>query len=225
MKIASDDQPRPLSTCWLYWIAVPTGDQAGVIASLGLTRPVPVTFAEAEAVIDEDGHGEAEDNPDGMARVYVTPRIEGWTLVIGPWCDPCHSDRSDEVLRLCVDLSSRYGVAQAYYFGTQNDGSAWLIAEHGVVVRRYCETGEVDDGLLTLGKPLVQEQAERERMGLPSAWDESTRNDDAEEEWKWRAFDMAPEIASALGISPLALTASMRVRGVGVLAETPLPMH
>ncbi|MGW1427879.1 hypothetical protein ACWD6K_04570 [Streptomyces sp. NPDC002431] len=225
VKIVRDDHPRPLSTCWLFWIAVPTGDQGGVMASLGLTRPVPVTFAEAEAVIDEDGHGGAEENPDGMARVYVSPEIDGWTLVIGPWCDPCDSDRSDEVLRLCVDLSSRYGVAQAYYFGIQGDGSAWLIAEDGVVVRRYCETGEVDDGLFTLGQPLVQEQAERERMGLPAACAESARNDDAEEEWKWRAFDMAPEIASALGVSPLALTAAMRVRGVGVLAETPVPAH
>ncbi|MET8827298.1 hypothetical protein ABZX40_15080 [Streptomyces sp. NPDC004610] len=92
------------------------------------------------------------------------------------------------------------------------------------MVRRYCETGEVEDGLLTLGQPLVQEQAERERIGLPPAWNDSERHDEAEEEWKWRAFDMAPEIASALGISPLALTAAMRVRGVGVLAETPVPV-
>ncbi|MCX5417845.1 hypothetical protein [Streptomyces sp. NBC_00059] len=191
------------------------------MASLGLVRPVPVTFAEAEAVIDEDGHGEAEDNPDGLARVYVSPEMEGWTLVIGPWCDPCSTDRSDEVLRLCADLSTRYGAAQAYYFGAQGDGSAWLVAEHGVVVRRYCETGEIDDGLFTLGQPLAQEQAERQRMGLPPTWNESERNDEAEEEWKWRAFDMAPETATALGISPLALTASMRVNGVGVLAETP----
>ena len=225
MRSAEDDRPRPLSTCWLYWIAVPTGDQAGVMASLGLARPVPVTFAEAQAVIDEDGHGEAEDNPDGLARVYVSPEIEGWTLVIGPWCDPCSTDRSDEVLRLCADLSTRYGAAQAYYFGAQGDGSAWLIAEHGVVVRRYCETGEIDDGLFTLGQPLAQEQAERQRMGLPPTWSESERNDEAEEEWKWRAFDMALEIALALGISPLALTASMRVNGVGVLAETPVPVR
>ncbi|MBO1413092.1 hypothetical protein J0670_00560 [Streptomyces sp. FH025] len=97
-----------------------------------------MTFAEAEAVIDEDGHGEAEDDPDGLAQVYVSPEIEGWTLVIGPWCDPCSSDRSDEVLRLCIGVSSRYGVAQVYYFGTQNDGSAWLIAEHGGAMLRTC---------------------------------------------------------------------------------------
>lgn len=62
-------------------------------------------------------------------------------------------------------------------------------------------------------------------MGLPAACDRNARDDDAEEEWKWRAFDMDPEIASALGISPLALTAAMRVRGVGVLAKAPVPMR
>lgn len=225
MTIVRGNQPRPLSTCWLYWIAVPTGDQARVLASLGLTRPVPVTFAEAEAAIDEEGHRESELSPDGLARVYVSPEIEGWTLVIGPWCDPSNTDRSDEVLRLCADLSSRYGVAQAYYYGTQNDGSAWLIAEHGVVVRRYCETGEIDDGLLTLGQPLAQERVERQRMGLPPTWTENERNAEAEEKWKWRAFDMAPVIAASLGISPLARTQSMRVHGVGVLAKTPSPVR
>ncbi|WP_199807901.1 hypothetical protein [Streptomyces sp. NRRL S-350] len=180
-----------------------------------------MTFAEAEAVIDEDGHGDAEDAPDGMAPGYVSPEIDGGTPVIGPWCGPCNGERSDEVVRLCIDLSSRYGAAQAYYFGTQNDGSAWLVAERGVVVRRYGETGEVDDGLLTPGGPLVQEQAGRERMGMPPLRrGENARRDDAEGEWKWRAFDMAPEIASGLGISALALTAAMRGRGVGVLAET-----
>ncbi|MFJ9945786.1 hypothetical protein [Streptomyces erythrochromogenes] len=43
-------------------------------------------------------------------------------------------------------------------------------------------------------------------------------------EWKWRAFDMAPRSPRALDLSPLALTAAMRVRGVGVLAETPVPV-
>ncbi|MFI1438711.1 hypothetical protein [Streptomyces fructofermentans] len=71
----------------------------------------------------------------------------------------------------------------------------------------------------------MQEQAERQRMGPPPVWDESARSDDAEEQWKSRAFDMAPDIASALGASPLALTADTRVRGVGILAETPVPVH
>lgn len=43
----------------------------------------------------------------------------------------------------------------------------------------------------------------------------------AGEERKWRAFGMAPETAAALGTGPLAPTAPTRVRGIGVLADTP----
>jgi hypothetical protein len=188
---------------------------------MGLVQPRPVTFAEAEEIIDEDGHGESEGNPDGMARVYVSPELDGWTVVIGPWCDPCDVERSDEVLQLCRDLSARYGQAQAYYFGAQGDGSAWLVAQDGVVLRRYCETGEGEDAYLTLGEPLPVERARREQLGLLAVWDQATESDEDEDEWKWAAFDLAPEIAAALGVSPLQLTAETRVEGTGVIALTP----
>ncbi|MEV5475060.1 hypothetical protein AB0L66_22260 [Streptomyces sp. NPDC052207] len=221
MRRSADDLPRVLATCWLYWIAVPTGDQAGVMEMMGLVELRPVTFAEAEEIIDDDGHGGAEGNPDGMARVYVSPELDGWTLIIGPWCDPCDVERRDEVLRLCRDLSVRYGQAQAYYYGTQHDGSAWLVAQDGVVLRRYCETGEGEDAHLTVGEPLPVERAHREQLGLPTVWDEATESDEDEDEWKWAAFDLAPEIAAALGLSPLQLTAETRVVGTGVIALTP----
>lgn len=188
---------------------------------MGLVQSRPVTFAEAEEIIEDDGHGESEENPVGTARVYVSPELDGWTLVIGPWCDPCDVERSDDVLRLCRDLSVRYGQAQAYYYGSQGDGSAWLIAQDGVVLRRYCETGEAEDAFLTLGEPLPLERARREQLGLSAVWDETTRSEEAEDEWKWAAFDLAPEIAAALGVSPFKLTADTRVEGVGVIALTP----
>lgn len=188
---------------------------------MGLVQPRPVTFAEAEEIIDEDGHGESEGNPDGMARVYVSPELDGWTLAIGPWCDPCDAERSDDVLRLCRDLSVRYGQAQAYYYGSQGDGSAWLVTQDGVVLRRYRETGEADDAYLTLGEPLPLERARREQLGLPAVRDEATESDQDEDEWKWAAFHLAPEIAAALGVSPFKLTAEMRVEGTGVIALTP----
>lgn len=188
---------------------------------MGLVQPRPVTFVEAEEIIDDDGHGGAEGNPDGLARVYVSPELDGWTLVIGPWCDPCDAERSDDVLRLCRDLSSRYGQAQAYYYGAQGDGSAWLFAQDGVVLRRYCETGEGEDADMTLGEPLPIERAHREQLGLPAVWHEATESDEDEAEWKWAAFDLAPEIAAALGVSPLELTADMRAVGTGVIALTP----
>ncbi len=56
--------------------------------------------------------------------MYVSPEPDGWTLVVGPWRDPAGAERADGVLRLCVELSERYGPVQAYYYdGRQGGGS------------------------------------------------------------------------------------------------------
>ncbi|GAA0441227.1 hypothetical protein Acor_72960 [Acrocarpospora corrugata] len=212
MNESVDDHPQPLSACWNYWIAVSTGDQAGVMEILGLTEHEPVSFAAAEEIIDTDSH-------DGyLGRVFVTPEVGGWTLVMGAWCDPYGAERREDVLRLCTKLSERYGRAHAYYYGEQDDGSAWLVTENGMVVRRFAAAGEPGDELLALGEPLPVEQAKRIELGLPIRWDPAVEDD---EEWLCAAFGLAPEIASALGVSPLVLTADTPWSGVGVLAATP----
>jgi hypothetical protein len=90
------------------------------------------------------------------------------------------------------------------------------------VLRRYSATGEGDDELLTLGDPLPQERAAwGEHLGYPAGWDPATASDEEAEEWEAIAFELAPEIAAAHGVSPLALTRDTRVRGAGALALTP----
>ncbi|SDK71764.1 hypothetical protein SAMN05421869_11855 [Nonomuraea jiangxiensis] len=187
---------------------------------LGLSSPRPITFAEAREVIDADGHGDPDDFRH-LSRVFVTPEVDGWTLVIGAWCDPCDRARQEDVLRLCEALSACYGGAQAYYYGAQGDGSAWLVAEHGRVIRRYAATGEPEDELLTLGESLPQEQAKCLELGLPADGDLRSAGDEQIEAWKWAAFDLAPEIAASYGVSPFTLTQETRVQGTGVLALTP----
>ncbi|MFI6457787.1 hypothetical protein ACIBF6_40295 [Streptosporangium amethystogenes] len=187
---------------------------------LGLSSPKPITFAEVREVIDTDGHGGPDDRRY-LSRVFVTPEVDGWTLVIGAWCDPCDSERHEDVLRLCETLSARYEGAQAYYYGAQGDGSAWLIADHDRVVRRYAATGEPDDELLTLGDPLPLEQERLAELGLPTNGDLRSASNEQTEEWTEIAFDLAPEIAAVYGVSPFTLTRETRVRGTGMLALTP----
>ncbi|GAT70293.1 hypothetical protein PS9374_05975 [Planomonospora sphaerica] len=115
----------------------------------------------------------------------------------------------------------RYGGAQAYYYGAQGDGSAWLVAEHGRVVRRYAATGEPEDELLTIGGPLPLEQVRLAELGLAADGNLGSASDDQIEEWMEIAFDLAPEIAVAYGVSPFILTRETKVRGTGVLALTP----
>ncbi|MFJ7136296.1 hypothetical protein [Streptomyces fungicidicus] len=186
---------------------------------LRLTDPAPVSFSSAQEAIDANSHNAA----DGFTRVYVSPELDGWTLVVGRWCDPCDRKRSDSVLRMCEELSARYGQAHAYYYGAQGTGSAWLIAERGTAVRRYCETDEAEDHYLTLGEPLPYERHRRQELGLSPDWDAATESQEDEDEWAWVANDLAPEIAAVLGVSPLTLTAETTVSGTGVLARTPYP--
>jgi hypothetical protein len=120
----------PFQGCWLHWIALPTGDQAGVMDALGLSSPVPIGFAAADRLVDEDSH---LDEGAEYERVVVTPALDGWILVLGRWCSPYAEERRDDLLRLCELLSAKYGRAQAYYYGMQGDGSVWLLAEDGVV--------------------------------------------------------------------------------------------
>ncbi|MFI7357857.1 HEAT repeat domain-containing protein [Streptomyces avidinii] len=220
VKLAAD-RPAALWSCWNHWIAVPSGDQAGIITTLGLTEPRPVTFPLGNDMVDADGHEAGPDGHEGLTRVFVTPELDGWTFVLGAWCDPCGAARSEDVLRLCTRLSSRYGRAQAYYYGAQGDGSAWLAAEHGRVVRRYCETGDGEDELLTLGDPLPYERLRREELGLLPEWDPALESEENADAWKWAAFDLAPDIARSLGASPLAIGPETPSRGTGVVALTP----
>ncbi|MGW2374492.1 hypothetical protein [Kitasatospora sp. NPDC001683] len=46
-------------------------------------------------------------------------------------------ERAADVLLAWERLSARCGRAQAYWYGAQNDGSAVLAAERGVVVPRF----------------------------------------------------------------------------------------
>ncbi|MGW0872436.1 hypothetical protein ACWD3Z_18325 [Streptomyces sp. NPDC002740] len=217
-----DDRPEGMWACWNHWMAVPGGDQAGIMDTLGLVDPRPVTFALGNHIVDTDSHGFGPEDPcNGYERVFVTPELDGWTLVLGAWCDPCGGERGSEVLRLCTELSARYGRAHAYYYGGQGDGSAWIVAEHGGVVRRYCETGEGEDELLTLGEPLPFERARRVELGLAPEWDAAQEDEDAEDEWRWAAHDMAADLARSYGVSPLHIGPDTPSRGTGVIALTP----
>ncbi|MEU6783322.1 hypothetical protein ABZ912_29360 [Nonomuraea angiospora] len=218
MRAQKKDWTEPILTCWNCWIAVSTGDRMGVMEVLGLSELRPITFAEAEELIDSVVHS-GRDDPHRLSQVVVTPEVDGWTLVVGPWCDPCDSERHENVLASCLALSARYGKAQAYYFGEQGDGSAWLLTEDGSVIRRYAATCEPGDALLALGDPLPQEEARRLGLGLPV--DLEAASSEEIEEWTYEAFDLAPDIATAYGVSTLSLTRETTVRGNGVLALTP----
>lgn len=198
-----DDQAQPLDAGFTSWIAVPGGEQEAVVKRLGLWAARPVTFALGRSAGAHDSRDGAE-----YGRVHVTPQVDGWTLVLGPWCNPVDPERAADVLDLVTELSARHGRAHAYYFGEQGDGSGWLIAEEGRPVRRFCATWSADDDVYTLGDPLPAEEAHRARLADGERWTD-------------RAGRLAPELAAELSVSPYTLGPHTEVHGTGLLALTP----
>ncbi|MFJ3861726.1 HEAT repeat domain-containing protein [Streptomyces sp. NPDC090085] len=215
------DVPGPISCCFMSWIAVPTGEQTVVMEMLGLSQPRPVPFSVGVYAADIDSHGGLDTDPlDGYRRVFVTPELAGWTLVVGSWCDPSATERQNEVLETCERLSARFGRAQAYWWSATQDGSAVLIAEDGAVVRRFGYFPGEDVEHLELGEPLAYEQRRRAALGLPSVAADRVDTEEDAEEWMWELLDLAPNLAGALGLNPLAVDASTPTRGTGKLALT-----
>ncbi|MEU9479255.1 HEAT repeat domain-containing protein [Streptomyces sp. NPDC048191] len=210
------DQARPLDTCFTSWFAVPGGDQQGVVDVLDLYDARPATFALGLSIGAHDSHDGAE-----YGRVYVTPEVDGWTLVLGPWCNPVDPERAEDVLRVVTELSRRYGRAQAYYFGEQGGGSGWLVAEDGNVIRRCSGSWDTDDARYSLGEPLPEERAACVEEGITPPGDDPADDGENEEEWADLAPYLAPELAGRLGVNPFDLGPDTTVWGAGIVALTP----
>jgi hypothetical protein len=188
---------------------------------LGLSAPRPVPFAAGVFAADIDSHAGLDEDPlDQYRRVFVTPELAGWTLVVGSWSDPSDAEREAEVLEACAHLSGRYGRAQAYWHSYQHDGSAVLVAEQGAIVRRFAYVPGEDMQRLELGVPLAYEQHRRAALGLPALAAGHVDTEEDDDEWTWELLDLAPGLAGALSLNPRSVHANTPVRGTGVLALT-----
>lgn len=153
---APHDVPYAFDTCLHSWLAVRGGDQSGIMAVLDLADAAPATYPLGETLVCHLSHG-GPDIREGFARVFISPQLNGWTVVRGPSSDP-------DVAGWAGRLSGEYGRAQAYFFGSQDDGDAWLVAEAGTMTRRYSRR---QPGI-SLGEPLPVERRWLEHHKLSS---------------------------------------------------------
>lgn len=159
--------PEPLDFGRLAgsWYALPTTDQAAVLAAFDLRDPVPATLRMGFAPWQPQGAWQQLPWYCGYAisdtyeQVFVTPALDGWTLVFadGTVLAPDGTVPREEVRfaaahRRCAELSRRFGTAHWYLHaggGGCWDQSGWCVAEHGAVVR-YCYHGhDVEGGTQT----------------------------------------------------------------------------
>jgi hypothetical protein len=105
---AARDVPYAFDACFNSWLAVEGGDQRGIMAVLGLADAAQATYPLGETLVRHLSHG-GPDRREDCGHVFISPQLNGWTMVRGPSCDP---DRP-QVARWAGRLSEQYGRAQA----------------------------------------------------------------------------------------------------------------
>jgi hypothetical protein len=197
LKLRTD---RPVWFSEESWIAVPSADQAGIMALLDLSHPRPATFVMGLDAVQGDWQALADHERPELTRVFITPALEDWTLIVGAWCGPYDEPRRQELLAACRQLSRRYGAAQAFASDAQSDQCSWTIASRGEVVHHLAWDGGV----------VVEE-------GVPPPCEQAARPADLEAHIPFVVY----EIAASCSISPENLGPATATRGHGVLARTP----
>ncbi|MER7757200.1 HEAT repeat domain-containing protein [Kitasatospora sp. NPDC097643] len=231
------------------WYAIPTTDQNAVLDAFDLTDPTPVTLRTGAAAWNHDHHAWNRTRPhDTCARVFVSPALNGWTLVFGHSSQDTHrledADDRDAALNQvvrerCTDLSRRFGAAHWYGMSCGDDWTAWCIAENGDVLRHYDaydayeaeqdgdNGGNGDDGP---GHPAEAGYLLPHQDGFPDGAFDGVNLFDSEafaarylqvkEELHIPDTCDATDIAACLSVDPGALGAHTRTEGHAVLALT-----
>lgn len=213
-----DDEPYSFDACFNSWLAVRGGDQDGIMRTLGLSDAVPATYGLGETLVSHLAHG-GPGADDEFRHVFISPEINGWTIVRGPSCDP---DRSPPVVGWVEQLSADYGEAQAYFYGSQGEGEAWIVAEGGQIIRRYSE----NEPEKCSGSPLAIEQYWLRHHGF-TAPAEQVLADYGFQSSSYGADCSAPAVAAELSIDPVAnhWPAQIRVRGHAIIGRTDEGLH
>ncbi|MFQ6329150.1 HEAT repeat domain-containing protein [Nocardia sp. CWNU-33] len=145
------------------WYALPTTDQAAVLAAFDLRDPVPATMRMGFAPWQLNGPWQPLPEYIGYGitgdygQVFVTPALDGWTLVFADSSVLAVDENAVEeepefasAHRRCAELSRRFGTAH-WYLETENGGcwdqSGWCVADNGEVVRFCYYDFDIDGGV------------------------------------------------------------------------------
>lgn len=131
------------------WLAVKASQPAIVQAALNLHGPMPCSWEEGLAEARED-------------KVFISPSVSGWVLVVGPGL-PEPAEDVDDCYRFLANLSRKLGHLQFFSVNRALNYHCWALLEKGHVFRAYAWGGET---LWNQG-PLTAAEKELQMLSLP----------------------------------------------------------
>jgi hypothetical protein len=139
-------------------------------------------------------------------------------LVVGAWFGLPYESRTTHITELCREFSARFGKAQAYFHSEQNDGEAWLIAEDGLVLRRWIS--EYPE--LAIGEPFGVERRLLDAFGITGRPEDLDQDDDLAGGWMATWGDCyATTVAAESSLDPTEIGSDTVASGVLLVARTP----
>jgi hypothetical protein len=107
------------------WLAIKSRNLRAVQAAFGLHNPRPCSCSEGLA---------------GEKRLFITPPIKGWVLVVGSGV-PDPTDDADACFRFVLALSRKLGQVQLFSVSRILHHHGWVRADGGRVQRAYAWAG------------------------------------------------------------------------------------
>jgi HEAT repeat protein len=116
-------------------VAVPGDDQKAILEILDFSDPSPMYFDLGLAVASGSWWTVPKVEHEERAEAFITPEVDGWTLIVSGWVYPAWDDewyaQTRDALRR---LSERFGVAWGFagrgYAGT----APWACAKGGDII-------------------------------------------------------------------------------------------
>lgn len=155
------------------WFAVKGGDPAAIARALGFEIAGPCEWSSGIDAAYEFG----------SQKVFLTPRIDGWTICVGTGLlDLTDSDRFvEQTSKLAVALGT-----EVQFFGTHRvvEAHAWARATPQGLIRAYQYIGERGETTTDIGAQTAEEQ----ELGF-RFFDE--RSSEAAEDDYWNRTDLS----------------------------------
>ena len=212
-QIVYDLQPdRPIAFGYrMAWLAIRTRDTQRVIEALGLSGVHSTNW--------NTGLGSVYGNELGESHMFVSPPVNGWTLVAGlSLPHPLGKNFADKSTPLLLDLGGEFIEVQYYFTYPMIDFFAWARVIDGRLVRAFAIG---DEGILwNKGKPSKEEKA----MGLKLfelRGVKGRRGDAGGELVMYPTEDHVRRLAAKWSLDPTALGSSRVEPSLGFIGRAP----
>jgi hypothetical protein len=206
---------HPIALDDISWLAVKGGHPEALLRLLALTDPAPATWQRGLNAVG----GDYFDGPPAWAelsRVFITPAVRGWRLIIGGWvaagpmrrAPDDHRNSWRRVAGYCRRLSREFGQAHAFTDQGRMDWFSWILARDGRVYRQM--VFEDDEFLTDRGKPTTIEAQLRAGFVPDEVLEQGAPDSGA-----------VAAIAGEVSVNPREFGEGTKSGGQGLLAVTP----